>query len=66
MTVATVIDIPIMRHRLENNDNAVHRHSGYDLFHASHAFFPIFGVLLGAMAMTSVFIIERSALFIGA
>ena len=66
MTAATVIDTPIMRDHMKNTDNAVQPHAGYALFHASHAFFPVFGVLLGAMAMTSVFIVERSTLFIGA
>jgi hypothetical protein len=66
MAVATVTDIPIMRDQLENNDAVVPRHFGHQLVPMNQEFFPIFGVLLGAMAMTSVFIIERSALFIGA
>jgi hypothetical protein len=64
MTIATVIDIPIMYGLIENTKNAIHRHSGYAIFRVGQGFFPIFGALLGAIAMTSVFIFERSILVI--
>ena len=66
MTVATAIETPNILGSVENNNSAIRRYSGYTLFDASQALFPVFGVLLGAMAMTTAFIFERSALFISA
>jgi hypothetical protein len=55
MTAATVIDFQIMNDKIENTDNAIRRHSGCRLFRNVHQFLPIFGVLLGTMAMKIVF-----------
>ena len=66
MTVATVIDTPTIRGYGKNSNSAIRRYSRYAPFDTSQALFPVFGVLLGAMAMTTAFIFERSALFISA
>jgi hypothetical protein len=64
MTVATVIDLPIMRGSIETVNSAIQRFSGSSIFDLGQEVYQIFGALLGAMAMTNVFIIERSTLII--
>jgi hypothetical protein len=64
MTVATVIDLPIMHGSIEPAYSAIRRFSGFAIFDLGQEVYPIFGALLGAMAMTNVFIIEQSTLII--
>jgi hypothetical protein len=64
MTVATVIDLPIIPGSIEPVNSAIRRFSGFAIFDLGQEVYPIFGALLGAMAMTNVFIIERSTLII--
>jgi hypothetical protein len=64
MTVATVSDFPIMHGLIDITNTAIRRFPRIVLLNVGQEFFPIFGALLGAMAMTSVFIFERSTLFV--
>jgi len=65
MSAETAINITNTRGLMEYTNSAIRRHSGYTFFDATQALFPVFGVLLGGIAMTSAFIFERATLFIG-
>ena len=61
MTIAIVSDFPSMFRRKGHTNNAIKPSLPY----ISQAFFPIIGVLLCALAMTSAFLFVQSTLLIG-
>jgi hypothetical protein len=65
MTIATVSDIPSTSRRMAHTNIAVKRQWGYTLPQVNQAFFPIFGVLLCAVAMMIAFLLVQSTLLIG-
>lgn len=62
MTIATFSDATSMFRRMGHTNNAVKRQSRHTLPYVSQAFFPIFGVLLCALAMMSAFLFVQSTL----
>jgi hypothetical protein len=65
MTVATIEYFPITRSRNHITRHVLIARTVYEKFRVRQEFFPIFGVILGALAMASTFVFERSALLIG-
>ena len=64
MTVATVINIPIMHRRIENTNHAIQRHLAYRNIQGKQEIFVILGLLLDVLAMMFIVIFERSTLCI--